>query len=157
MQLKMKKAAIGLDTRIRTKHRLHAPQHCPGTQSCTGGQSFREPAALLCSKNTIAGLVEKDLLDRLIVCVKINIYPRLKVEDEARAVSELLELSAEGVAPCTRVHPSKRPVLQVVLRMVMYYSESYPISQNISVVFRTTRKDSTGRFEGCGRLMGEHE
>ena len=40
--------------------------------------------------------------------------------------------------------------------MAVYSSESYAICQNNSVVFRTRRKDSTGCFEGCGRLMGEH-
>ena len=64
-----------------------------------------------------------------------------------------------GLNPCYRIlvfihqtaTPIKQPALRVVLRMAVYYSKFNPISQSISVVFRTTRKDSNGR------LMGEHE
>ena len=44
--------------------------------------------------------------------------------------------------------PHKQPLLRIVLGIVVYYSEFYPIFQNLSVVFRTTRKDSTGRLSG---------
>ena len=69
------------------------------------------------------------------------------VEADGEAVTRVTEKTIYQNPPSPTKYsysPHKRPVLRVVLRIVVYYSELNPIFQNPRVVLRTARKDSTG-------------
>ena len=78
--------------------------------------------------------------------------PMLNELAQTSCIVHLVESASSRVAvDIVLVSTHQTASLARSLRMGLYSSEYCPISQNISVGFRTTRKDSTGH------LMGEHE